>query len=67
MIVLRIQHLRLSDRAIICAQAITDIREQFIEQIAPAGPVPQMVVGIYDRQIRLEDWFTVTDLLLVGG
>jgi hypothetical protein len=37
--------------------AAAGIREQFIEQIALASPVPEMVVGIYDRQIRLKDWF----------
>jgi hypothetical protein len=31
--------------------------EQFIEQIAPARPIPQMVVRIDDRQVGLEDLF----------
>src|SRR5205814_9466388 len=32
-----------------------DIFEQILEQVSVTGPVPQMMVRIDDRQIRLED------------
>ena len=31
------------------------VGQQLVEQVAPAGPVPQVVVRIDDRQIGLED------------
>ena len=31
------------------------VGQQVVEQIAPAGPVPEMVVRVDDRQLRLED------------
>ena len=35
--------------------AAADVFEQVLEQVAVAGPVPQMMVRIDDRQIGLED------------
>ena len=38
--------------------ARVDVGEQFVEQVAPVRPVPavpQMVVGIDDGQVRLQD------------
>src|SRR5438105_15745167 len=35
--------------------AAARIRQQFVEQIAPARPVPEMMMRIDDRQIGLED------------
>ena len=37
--------------------AAADILQQILEQITIAGPVPQMMVRIDDRQIGLEDLF----------
>ena len=31
------------------------VGEEIVEQIAPVGPIPQMVVRVDDRQLRLED------------
>ena len=35
--------------------AAVGVGQQLVEQVAPAGPVPQMVVRIDDRQVGLED------------
>jgi hypothetical protein len=34
--------------------AALDVGDEFVEQIAPARPVPQMVMGVDDRQLRLQ-------------
>src|SRR5215470_8750574 len=48
--------------------AAIGIRQQFIEEIAPAGPVPQMVVGVDDRQIGREDrLFAPIEPVLANG
>jgi len=31
------------------------VGQQLVEQVAPAGPVPEVVVRVDDRAIRLED------------
>jgi hypothetical protein len=37
--------------------ASVGVGQQFIEQIAPSGPVPEMVVRVNDRQIGLKGGF----------
>ena len=37
-----------------CVAAV-QVRQQFVEQIAPAGAIPQVVVRVDDRQIGFED------------